>query len=110
VSQMLPPQDELLGIIKGDQGVMVTNWQELVPVQHPTWKKDGLRVEPGESEQLLYHFVISSDVKTILLYSHFRNRGHKLGHHLLGWHLATISDVQPSEDIPIPWLQKWRLH
>src|SRR5260370_19913342 len=39
VSQILPPRDELLDIIKGNQGVMVTNWQALA-VQYPTWKKN----------------------------------------------------------------------
>lgn len=91
VSQMLPPQAELLNILNGGQGTEVTDWQALVPLRNPTWKKGELEIEPGESQQLPYHFVINASVQTLLVYTYFRN-AEKSGR-VLGWELSTIYDL-----------------
>src|SRR6266702_4870713 len=94
VSQVLPPQAELLSILNGSPGTEVTDWRALVPLRNPTWKKGELELEPGESQQLPYHFVIDASIQTVLVYTYFRNI--KKRGRVLGWELTTIYDLQPS--------------
>lgn len=102
VSQMLPPQSQLLNIIKGNNEVMVTNWQNLA--SQGTSK---FEIEPGESHQLPYHFLIASDIQTIFVYTYFRNV-EKPGREL-GWEITTIYDIQLSGDARPSWLKRWIL-
>lgn len=108
ISQMLPPQDELLAIIQGDQGISVTNWQNLIPEQLLSWNGEKRpEIEPGENSQLLYHFVVPSDVSTLLLYTYFGNEKKRSKN--FGWELTTIHEVQSADNVQVSWLKKWIL-
>ena len=90
VNQMLPPQDELLDILTSSEGTRVTNWHLLSPLVNPIGYK-GHEIEPGESQQFLFHYVIDANIQTILVYTYFRNI-EKLRRNI-GWALTTIYDL-----------------
>ena len=95
VSQMLPPQGELLDILNSSEGTRVTNWHLLSPLVNPIGQK-GLEVEPGESQQFLVHYVIDASIQTTLVYTYFRNVDKP--HRYIGWALTTIYDLRSSLD------------
>ena len=64
-------------------------------VRELKWEKHELEVEPGEDENLHYDFVIDSDVETIQVYSHLKNRSKKRRD--LVWQCTTLVDLTPVE-------------
>jgi hypothetical protein len=77
---------------------------DLVAHQPEDWGKDGIQIEPGESEQLHYKFVVSSSIQTITVYSYFpyvENRVFqrlRKNHRQLGWSLTSIYDCKVSRE------------
>ncbi len=49
----------------------------------------GIEIEPGESEQLHYDFLVDKAIKTVLVYSYFQNIQKN---RRLGWSLTTTND------------------
>ncbi len=47
-------------------------WTTLEQIRR-SWKKDGLIVEPGESETEMFEFLVSADVKSIAITTYFYN-------------------------------------
>lgn len=71
---------------------------EILDVVEPTWGKGELVVEPGESHPETYEFIISTDVKAVLIYTYFYNsKGGKPGQNAKGWHATTIHDIVNSD-------------
>jgi hypothetical protein len=65
-----------------------TLWQI---VAHPTTsQKDDFVVEPGESDQIHYEFVLSDDVGPLVVYTYFKNPTIK--HRDIGWVTRSIYD------------------
>ncbi len=93
VSQVLPPQDELLDILTRKKGTQVTNWHLLSPLVNPIGQET-LEIEPSESQQFLVHYVIDADIQTILVYTYFRNVEKPKRN--IGWTLTTIYDLWPT--------------
>lgn len=94
VSQMLPPQDELLDILNTSEGDWVTSWHPLVPIVNPIGQKGQLEIEPGESQQFFNHFVIDASIQTILVKTFFDNV--EKPKRKIGWTLTTMYDLWPS--------------
>ena len=59
-----------------------------------TWKKNELVVEPGESHQETWEFVVSSEVQSLLVYEYFYNpKGSPGAQAAEGWAATTIHDI-----------------
>ncbi len=58
------------------------------------WNENELVVEPGESHQETWEVVVSSEVKSVLMYAYFYNpRGHPDSKAAEGWVATTIHDM-----------------
>jgi hypothetical protein len=60
----------------------------------PKWEKDPYEVEPGESENIHFDFLIPSTAHTVEVYAHFQNvskRGRDIG-----WDITALYDVTSS--------------
>ena len=68
-------------------------WPILSQVQRD-WGKGDLIVEPGESHQESYDFIVSTDVESVSLYTYFYNPGYREGSHTAqGWRATTVYDI-----------------
>ena len=58
------------------------------------WSKSELIVEPGESHQEAYEFIVAGDVESVIVYTYFHNQ-RRLGHPRTaqGWHATTVYDI-----------------
>lgn len=61
------------------------------------WQQGEFQIEPGESDQLYYDFVIEDSVKTVKVYTYFRNFAIKGKNREIGWNVTTVYDLSPSE-------------
>jgi len=84
----------------------------LIETRIEEWDKDACQVEPGESDQSHYDFVVDRNIQIIRVYSYFRNvtQGNYLSWWRklilglrkeeeceIGWRLVTIYDLQSSQ-------------
>ncbi len=96
VKQMLPPKSELRRVLDRSQGsieegIHIIQWQVLVSRRERKERKR-FEIEPGESEQLHYDFLIGSEASTISVKSYFQNvmkRGRDIG-----WAWTTTHDLE----------------
>ena len=71
----------------------------LLAQQPQRWNPDQLFIEPGESDQLHYEFVLSDDDGPLLIYTYYRNPAVK--DRDAGWSLRSIYDPRkPSKGEP----------
>ncbi len=49
-------------------------------------------IEPGEKEEFDFDFVIDSEIKSVVIYSYFKNQ--KKGRKEIGWNKTTIYDIE----------------
>jgi hypothetical protein len=56
------------------------------------YKKDQREIEPGEPDQFIFDFIISSDVKTIVVYTYIHN--HRKRQKKLGWGITSVYDLR----------------
>jgi hypothetical protein len=55
------------------------------------WEKDGREIEPGEKDEFHFDFVLDADIKTVVIYSYFRNKVKPKRD--IGWNKATIYEM-----------------
>jgi hypothetical protein len=59
-----------------------------------SWEERELEIEPNESDQIHFDFILDSDVKTIVAYSYFRNAKKYRRQKELGWQITRVYDLQ----------------
>ena len=76
------------------------SWPRIAPERECIWQPGTIEIEPGESFDVHFDFVILTDeVRTIEVYSHFRNSTKKGS---MGWSRTAIYDVSNQGD-ENPW-------
>lgn len=96
VQQMLPAPDEFVRIVgEGDDPVRNGGteypWPSLGE-RRTHWEKSPRELEPGESEEIHYDFVIDSEATTVEVYSYFKNSAKRRRE--IGWNLTTLYDLK----------------
>ena len=97
VQQILPVTDEEF-IRLSDQAFKGSTyeffqWYTLQEAKR-TWEKYPVVVEPGESHQETYEFMIGSEVRSILAYTYIYNSRRRQGSQdVVGWHGTTVYDI-----------------
>lgn len=101
VQKIVPLNDDMAELIKKDDSIYIKekdrldyeiHWPLLKDIEHEC--EDGLcEIEPNESEQFCYDFVIDSNVDTVSIYTYFINKSVK-GKKKLGWSFTTIYDFK----------------
>ena len=67
-------------------------WPLAVDQKEKEWSKGSRELEPGESDQVHFDFLLGRDVETIIVYSYFRN-AKKFGRkEELGWQITNVYD------------------
>ena len=97
VQQILPVTDEEF-IRLNDQafkGPMYRDFQwPTLQKALRTWKKNAVLIEPGESHQETYEFMIGSEVRSILAYTYIYNSRRRQGSQAVeGWLGTTVYDI-----------------
>jgi hypothetical protein len=69
---------------------------ELLESREGQWEASPLLIEPGESNQLHYEFVLSSDVRAVQIYSYFKNP--TVTSQNIGWNYTTIYQPRHSQE------------
>ena len=68
-------------------------WPTLDEVER-TWREGELIVEPGESHQESCEFIVSADVRSVVIYSYFYNaRSGESAQAPEGWGATTVYDI-----------------
>ena len=68
-------------------------WPTLDEVER-TWREGELIVEPGESHQESCEFIVSADVRSVVIYAYFHNaRSGRDDHASEGWGATTVYDI-----------------
>ena len=57
------------------------------------WNQGELSVEPGESQPETYEFIVSTDVKSVVIYTYFYNSRSSKFSQSPGWGRATVYDI-----------------
>jgi len=96
VHQVLPPENKFLQMLNEvkpmmSQRIEDIHWPSLFSYKEH-WEKQVVEIEPGESEQLHYTLLLSSEVHMIHVESFFRNIAKR---RRLEWGLETFHDMQP---------------
>jgi hypothetical protein len=105
VLKILPLTSELLNRIEEQEGFpYLENLKEreldLPQVSDLSKFPDNVRIEPGETEEIGFDFIINSEVKLIKIESFFENRNlaAQKSSHPIGWRLSTIHDLEEQSD------------
>ncbi len=53
-----------------------------------------MEIEPGESDEAQFDFLLDEKVEMIVLYSHFTNKKKHAGEKSFGWHKTTLFDLR----------------
>lgn len=97
IQQLIPLSFEIQDSInKGKDPVEDKHTEVLWPLiarKELKLKKGDLEIEPGESDQILYDFILDADIQTIQIYSYFKNDIKY--HREIGWPLTTVYDILP---------------
>lgn len=97
VQQILPVTDEeverLYAQVFSDKEYEDIQWPTLDEFQR-TSTNNRLVIEPGESHQETCEFIMSSEVKSVLVYTYFYNSRHSSGSQSAeGWAATTVHDI-----------------
>ena len=95
VNQMLPVTENLLEDINADGGiddfnVVETKWPNLA-AREQDWLIEMFEIEPAETDEVNYDFVIPFGVKTVEVYTYFRNA--KKRPREIGWGHTSIHEI-----------------
>jgi hypothetical protein len=100
LQQILPLHASLLGpLARGED--LVEKPEDLIswpPLCRYLPKLD-LDIEPKEKDILEYDFLVPRSLRTIRLYSYFKNERYSYGTHELGWHSSTIYEIQVEKEL-----------
>ncbi len=97
VQQVLPPPEDFIAVLKkaGDPvkpGETEYLWPSLGG-RETDWHDAPIEIEPGESDQIRYDFVVDAEAETVQIYTYFKNAKKK--EREIGWHLTSIYDLSP---------------
>ena len=97
VQQIAPVSDEeieeLYAQVFEDEDEIHLQWLTLDEAHHD-WDIGEMVVEPGESHQETYEFIVPSPVETVLVYTYFRNPQHsRSSRSAEGWGATTVYDT-----------------
>lgn len=67
----------------------------LLKSREPEFEKVDCEIEPGETQDINYDFIVDSDVETVQVYSYVRNE--KKRKRKLSWELTTLYDLASGE-------------
>jgi len=99
---MLPPPDEVLdSIAKGHELVSEGETEYIWPSldsRESRWKKHQREIEPNESQDIHYDFIIDAEIQVIQVYSFLENET-KPGRDI-GWDLTTLYDLRGTGEAP----------
>jgi hypothetical protein len=59
--------------------------------RHRTWKPGEVSIEPGESDEFGFDFIVPAEVKTVFIYCYIRNVKHQ--EREIGWQLTQFYDL-----------------
>jgi len=95
IQQMLPlPASVLDTINKGldpvKKGQTEVEWP-LIGERKPKWGEGKIEIEPGESDHIDIDYILEGSVKSVEVYSYFKNAS-KRGKEI-GWQLTTVYDL-----------------
>jgi hypothetical protein len=95
VQQALPPTGAVsrsIGLARaaGQRGIELIVWPCIVS-RVLTWQRGGLEIEPGESHQFHYDFLVPCDIATVRVVSNLRNSSKRRS---LWWSATTLQDVE----------------
>lgn len=101
VQQVLPVPEKILDALdRGEKpvppGETEIEWPRVGDTHEPTWDKGSFEIEPGETDQVLFDFVIPADVETVNLYTYFWNARKKDPE--IGWRLTTVYDLRSTPE------------
>jgi len=94
VQQMIPWPKEALELIAKKERIEEQNAEVQWPLLGEIdlkGEKQGYEIEPGESEEFHFDFIIDSEIKSVLIYSYLRNRK-KRGREI-GWNKTSVYDI-----------------
>ena len=93
LQQIAPVDDEkvekLYAQVFADMETIYLLWPTLDEV-HRTWDEETLIIEPGEVHQEVCEFIVTTGIKSVLVYSYFYNT---VSSSPTGWYCTTIYDV-----------------
>ncbi len=98
---MLPVPEKILGAIDSGEnpvppGKTEIQWPRVGDAHEVTWEQGKFEIEPGESDQVLFDFVVPAEVETLNVYTYFKNES-KEGREI-GWSLTTVYDLRPTPE------------
>jgi len=96
IQQVLPTPPEILdsvnqGLDPVQKGKTEIEWPLIGTTRKSHWAKGKREIEPGESDELHYDFVLDSRIQTVEVYTYVKNatkRGREIG-----WSLTTLYDL-----------------
>jgi hypothetical protein len=102
LNQILPPISEFLDTINAfeiseNEVRSIILWHKLISEIKELGKENRHIIEPNESHQFHKNYIISSEIKTVSLYTYFHNIA--IEDHSVGWALNTIYDLYNRTDI-----------
>jgi hypothetical protein len=103
IQQVLPPDKEMQKFIQDyikNKTATDIDAENLIPwpaiaIRKETWDEHKKELEPGESHQFWFDFIIPSDVKIFRLYSFLT----EFDNPKIGWSLASIHEIDPSTKV-----------
>lgn len=101
LQKIAPTTDEevadLYAEVFRDESMKNLQWEILDEINRD-WDSGELIVEPGESHPETYEFIVSKEVRSVLVYTYFYNTAHSEGAGVAqGWHVTTVYDINNCE-------------
>jgi len=97
VSQVLPLASELEESLRDgedpvntDEGETQVAWSSL-GTREKSWKAHEFEIEPEETDEVHFDFILDHTIQTVEIYSYFKNK--KKYWREIGWDLTTIHDI-----------------
>jgi hypothetical protein len=99
IQQVLPLDDELREKIENSEDLFgekesYIRWT-LCEETKLNWEKGEHEIEPSETDQVYFDFIVDSELRTILIYTYFSNVKKFKRSKSLGWQIAKVYDLNP---------------
>jgi hypothetical protein len=99
VNQIFPFEEDQWAELHSDSGIedfnqTDTEWPTLV-IRERNWDEKKFEIEPSEGGEINFDFIISSDVKTIEIYTYFDNLTKSTSN--LGWRHTSLYEIANHE-------------
>lgn len=103
IQQVKPVDSDLLSKVKQDEEPLDEDgleylWPLAVNMKEKDWPKGTRQIEPGESDQVHFDFILNPEIETIIVYSYFRNAKRFRRKKELGWQITNVFDVKSVEN------------